>query len=232
VAKRFVIGDVHGCYYTLKALIENQLQPSRHDHVYLLGDSIDRGPYSKTVLDYCLQLDQAGYRITMLRGNHEQMLLDALQDKRIMEIWLTRNGGWATLQSFHAHTIYDIPDHYIELISKMPYYVELQDFILVHASLNLALENPFSDIYSMLWARETPMYPEKIHFRRIVHGHTPLPLEEIRKKIENYSFTINLDGGCVLANIKGYGNLCALELNFQQLFVQHNSENIISSYNK
>ena len=38
--KRFVIGDVHGCSKTLKALVEQQLIPSKEDAIYFLGDYI------------------------------------------------------------------------------------------------------------------------------------------------------------------------------------------------
>ncbi|MGN6645368.1 MAG: metallophosphoesterase, partial [Cytophaga sp.] len=50
--RTFVIADIHGCFKTLKALIEDQLQPTNEDQFIFLGDYIDRGPDSKSVINY------------------------------------------------------------------------------------------------------------------------------------------------------------------------------------
>ena len=71
------IGDVHGCPKTLKTLWE-RLEPYE-DYIHLfVGDYIDRGPDSKEVIDFLLEVKQQRKTI-FLRGNHELMLLDALE---------------------------------------------------------------------------------------------------------------------------------------------------------
>lgn len=223
MSRRFVIGDIHGCYDTLRALIERQLQPTPFDQLYFLGDYIDRGPNSKAVLDYLQGLRDKGFSITLLRGNHEQMFLEARYNEQQLFSWLL-NGGTTTLQSFGVVSPHQIPDSYFQLIENMPFYVELPDCILVHAGLNLAADHPFSDTHAMLWTRHTPYYPHKIHHKIIIHGHTPTTVENIRKNIDNESFIINLDAGCVWTQHQGLGNLCGWELNSKNIYVQPNIE--------
>ena len=71
----FVVGDVHGEFPTLEALLEHvELDPDR-DRLFALGDLVDRGPRSADALAW---LEQG--RITLrVRGNHEQMLHDRIR---------------------------------------------------------------------------------------------------------------------------------------------------------
>lgn len=41
--RRIAIGDVHGCYYTLKRLLEDKVEVTKEDQIFLLGDIIDKG---------------------------------------------------------------------------------------------------------------------------------------------------------------------------------------------
>jgi serine/threonine protein phosphatase 1 len=96
---RYAIGDIHGCARTFKKLVEEVIKFTTADTLYLLGDYIDRGPCSKGVLDYLLQIRDLGYNFRPIRGNHEQLLLDALTDTEARQIWYG-NGGWATMHEF------------------------------------------------------------------------------------------------------------------------------------
>jgi len=127
---RFAISDIHGCAATFKALLA-KIEFSKEDTLYLLGDYIDRGPDSREVIDHIWELQEDGYTIYCLRGNHEQMLIDELAEK---EIWY--NGEPETLKSFDARSNQDIPKPYVEWMEELPYFFEIQDYILVHAGLN------------------------------------------------------------------------------------------------
>ena len=63
------------CFYTFKKLIEEKIQLSKLDQLFLLGDYIDRGPRNREVLDYILTLMDEGYKIYPLIGNHEYFVL-------------------------------------------------------------------------------------------------------------------------------------------------------------
>src|SRR5262249_48275007 len=95
--RTIAIGDIHGCPDALAALID-AVAPGRDDTIVTLGDYIDRGPNSRGVLDRLLRL--AGQcRLVPLLGNHEEALLDALQEKDALRRWLTL-GGAGTLRSY------------------------------------------------------------------------------------------------------------------------------------
>ena len=99
MARRLVIGDVHGCRETLKGLLEKKMKISREDRLFFLGDYIDRGPDSKGVLDYLIDLKENGYSTVFIRGNHEEMLIESLSSDTYFHPWIY-NGGGATLTSF------------------------------------------------------------------------------------------------------------------------------------
>lgn len=72
------IGDIHGCFYHLKDLLV-AVQPTKDDLVVTLGDYIDRGYYSKEVLDTLVSLHR-DFNAVSLRGNHDAMMLLSLDE--------------------------------------------------------------------------------------------------------------------------------------------------------
>ena len=100
----FVIGDIHGCCKTFRKLILDKINIKKTDKIYCLGDYIDRGPDSKGVIDFIINMRKKGYMIHTLRGNHEQLLLDSENDEKSFEHW-TKNGGDKALSSFKIDSI-------------------------------------------------------------------------------------------------------------------------------
>ncbi len=209
--RTFVIADVHGKSKLFKrALEEIDLQPS--DELIMLGDLIDRGDDSKGVLDTVISLKERGYNITSLFGNHEQMLLDSFLSANHLELWIY-NGGDKTLSSFQAGSIYEIPQEYIDFIRSFTYYVEREQYIFVHAALNMKIEDPFQDIKTMIWGRDSADLLDAAWLgnRKLIHGHTPLELKEIKATHEKNDPILNIDNGAFLEK-KNFGSLCILEL--------------------
>lgn len=228
--RRIVVGDIHGCFLTLKALVENQVKLDKTDQLYLLGDYIDRGPRSREVIEYLIQLKWQGYNVFPLKGNHEDMMLRAIQDPSCLHSWFN-NGAEETLRSFEipepllfeTEGVQLIPERYIAFLSGLPLYYELKDYILVHAGLNLNLPDIFSDHEAMLWNRSADAGKFNIKAKCIVHGHTPMPIVSIRNQIRKGGCkTLNLDGGCVYRDLPGYGYLPAINLENKELFCQEN----------
>ena len=56
---RYVIGDVHGQYNALMELLD-YIQPKDDDHIYFIGDLVDRGPYSLSCLKIAMKLQSEG----------------------------------------------------------------------------------------------------------------------------------------------------------------------------
>ena len=213
----FAIGDIHGCFNAMKDLIENKIQLSKNDKLIFLGDYIDRGPDSKIVLDYIMDLQNNQYDIVTLRGNHESMLINAWYNESALSKWIL-NGGSETLLSFGTDKLKNIDSKYLHFLENLRFYYELDKYIFVHAGFNDSIENPFTDKYSMLWnSREQYLNP-RLNDRTIIHGHAPVPLNIIQKQIANNTGVINIDGGCVYTNAR-YAKLIALEVNTRTILI-------------
>ena len=93
----WVVGDVHGYFSTLKALIE-RISLGENDHVVMLGDLIDRGPESANIVEYV----RTSGNLHSIRGNHEQMMIEGFDSVEFFKnlsvearIWY-HNGGKTT----------------------------------------------------------------------------------------------------------------------------------------
>jgi serine/threonine protein phosphatase 1 len=225
---RYVIGDIHGCYKSLKTLLEEIVRLNKDDELYFVGDLIDRGPSAKEVIDYLLSLQEQGYHIYAVKGNHEEMLLDAYvyhtPDK--YRLWMF-NGAAETLSSYgidsyrfdNEMVTKEIPDEHIDFMRKLPYYFDLEDYIIVHAGVNFRSSEPFEDKHSMVWCRDCHNDLALSGNRVIVHGHTPLPLEIINQMTSSKEATqINVDAGCVYRGYAGLGNLLALDIDHLHIY--------------
>ena len=231
MGKSWVIPDIHGCVITLKQLVENGIQPTKDDNIYFLGDYIDRGPDGKGVIDYIMSLQNGGYKVDYLIGNHEYYCMNSyaadqhrlLTKSGIQKEW-ERYGAKATLASFDVKHPRHIDPKYIDWMKKGKYYIELDKYILVHAGMNFNIPDPFDDTMSMLWVRDFKVDTHKIGGKKIIHGHVPVEHSLIQLFLEsgNYDF-IALDNGVYYRDQKvGFGNLMALELNNMELIAQPN----------
>jgi serine/threonine protein phosphatase 1 len=233
--KTWVIPDIHGCLNTLRYLVEVLIVLKKDDTLYILGDVIDRGPDSKGVIDYIMQLESDGYKVTTLRGNHEDYMVKVIEDEKAQGFWPKfggsgklrkewfKFGGDATVKSFGVKKISQIPEIYVNWLKALPYYAEYKKFLIVHAGFNFKNDNIFEDTEAMLWTRDYEIDPEKLAGRKIVHGHVPVDLEFMYSclKSNTYHF-IALDNGVYMFDRPGYGNLTALDLNTLEIQIQPN----------
>jgi len=216
--RTFAIGDIHGCSKTFRKLLE-ELRVSRQDEIYCVGDYIDRGSGSKSVIDLILELRAHGYTIHTLRGNHEQLLLDSVKGEQHFRNWMM-NGGNTTLQSFYASSVNGLDPVYLDFFKNTQYFIETDTCIFVHAGLNFSLPDPFLDTQAMLWIRGFSYDREKLHGKILIHGHTPVPLSFILSQVN--SDVINIDAGCVYNYREGFGNLVALDVNERKIISVRN----------
>ncbi len=222
--RTFVIADIHGCSKSLKALIEDQLQPGNEDQFIFLGDYIDRGPDSKGVINYLIYIKENFKNSVFLRGNHEQMFLDAQTSIPAHDRWIT-NGGKEVMTSYGLKNHDHVPYHVHEFLSKTWYYFQEERYIFVHAGLNHLSETPLKDYNAMMWLREYQVTSKLTGGRIMIHGHTPTALNIIKQQVETAAINLEicLDNGCVFKGQReGLGNLLALELHSNTLYVQNN----------
>lgn len=84
----WVVSDIHGCYQWLMDALKRRHFNPYEDLLISVGDIIDRGPDCVK----CLQLmDEKWFRA--VRGNHEQMALDAIENNDFA-LWMSNGGIW------------------------------------------------------------------------------------------------------------------------------------------
>ena len=94
--KTFVVGDIHGRCAQLHNLLGMLPRDESTDKLVFLGDLIDRGPDVPGCVEHILNLCTANpEQVLCLRGNHEQMLLDFLDD--VSTIWMTTATGGGSI---------------------------------------------------------------------------------------------------------------------------------------
>ena len=148
--RTLAIGDIHGCLAPLKQLWE-VIDPQPEDRVVFMGDYIDRGPDSKGVVDFLIELQQRHDGIVFLSGNHEEKFFLAEMDPNDCEHWLRDWGGPETLESYGSGGFDDVPSSHWEFLRKCRPYLETDTHIFVHANLEhdvpLDQQHPFTLIH-------------------------------------------------------------------------------------
>lgn len=217
-SRLFAVGDIHGCFSSFEELIETKIKPMKTDKIILLGDLIDRGPQSKEVVDLIIDLQQKGFDIIPLMGNHEDMMLKTLDNEKNLPLWLY-NGGDATMRSFDIYALKDLNGKYLDFFRKLKLYYSYLNFLFVHAGFNDSITDPFSDTVHMLWTCNREHRHPLLKDRTIVHGHKPIKAEQCQLLVKNRNQTIDIDTGCVYSDREGYGRLTAVELFTYQLYI-------------
>jgi serine/threonine protein phosphatase 1 len=219
--RRIAISDIHGCSITFGTLVKRLgLQPG--DELFLLGDFIDRGADSKGVIDRVWDLAAQGIRTHCLRGNHEQMLLDHIDEPEYGDFWLY-NGGRQTLASFGVEFARDLPATYVDWMRELPLYLETSGYLLVHAGIDFRSEAPLQEESALLWWRNwyDTIDRDWLGDRIVIHGHTPRSRHLIKNQLQklDYQPVLNIDAGCVFSH-SGMGHLCAFDLDEQQVYFE------------
>ncbi len=217
--KVYVIGDVHGCINTLKALLQ-QINFKGQSPLFLLGDYVNKGPSSVESLIFIIDLKQKYPSVYPLPGNHDLFLLDFLTRSDAEWLSSTVYRNMATKGEFDDLTELT-RQAFITFIKALPFYYETERHLLVHAGFNFGIANPFQDVMAMVSTKSFTYDPWKAKHKQIVHGHLPVELDLIKKRIELNYPVIPIDNGCVYSGERlGMGHLCCLELKEMKLFIQ------------
>lgn len=181
MGRNFVIGDIHGCDVGLDLLL-GELKLCADDTVVTLGDYVDRGPGSKRVIERLIALGGECKHIALM-GNHELMIVRALDDRGELRLWMM-NGGDATLSSYGVSIteFYDnpggvvrkcFPYEHIRFMSDCLVFHEDDDNIYVHANYHpdVAMDSQLERY--VFW--EHLNYVPDPHFsgKTVWVGHTP-----------------------------------------------------------
>ena len=204
----YVIGDVHGMDDLLAsahAAIAADLaaRPAPDHRIIHLGDYVDRGPASASVVDRLARLSLHDSHVICLRGNHDDMLLAFLADPGRIGPDFLANGGGETLRSYGVTgPEYDPADLARRLAAAMParhsdflrglaHSARFGDFFFCHAGVRPGVELDRQTQEDLTWIREPFLSDRRDFGAVVVHGHTPVREPEVRPN------RINLDTGAV-----------------------------------
>jgi serine/threonine protein phosphatase 1 len=205
-SRTIAIGDIHGCSAALRALIE-AIQPTTDDTIVTLGDYVDRGPDSHGVLDYVLGLEQR-CQLVPLMGNHELMLLDAVENPQVLGPWLTC-GGDSTLRSYGGQ-LRNIPPAHLDFILRTRRHYEIATHFFVHANYAAGLSLDEQPDYLLLWEHlHVHVPPPHENGKVAIVGHT----SQKSREILDLGHVICLDTFC-----HGGGWLTAMDVGSGQIW--------------
>jgi len=191
----YAIGDIHGCYDQLRALLAQIAADAevrakgRVASLIFCGDYVDRGPASREVLDALCWLKRHGpFNLHFLKGNHEQVMLDYIVEPAVARVWM-KWGGAETLRSYGVdpprvddpadrhrvardELLESMPAAHLRFLETLELMVGVGDYAFVHAGIRPGVSLEDQSQEDLLWIRDDFLGAEEDHERIIVHGHS------------------------------------------------------------
>lgn len=213
----YAIGDIHGEVDRLAELHEAMFEhnkrnwPEKTQVIVHLGDYVDRGPDACATIERLMSLEQRAeidesLQVICLKGNHEQIMLDALEDpaSATMRTWMRpAYGGQKTLESYEKRGSLgeELRAKHCEWFRQLPaiWHPDHAPYVFVHAGVDPVLF-PLEDEEVYLWTRAADFFDTNQWRSRqlkdaiVVHGHTPT---EGEPDIAGGGRRINVDTGAV-----------------------------------
>ena len=194
----YVMSDLHGCKKQFEEMLKT-IGFSPDDHLYIIGDVIDRGNDGIELLRYTMQTPN----ITLLLGNHELMMREAIE-KDDYDLWFY-NGGISTLTNFRNLSERE-QDEMLEYLHTLPLYLDIavgdRRYRLIHGA---PMEDE-ADVENSVWERPEA---DQVFFsdKTVIIGHTPTRIYHNKDEIFHAGSFIDIDCGCVY-----FGTLACLRL--------------------
>nr|WP_246617185.1 metallophosphoesterase family protein [Sphingomonas yunnanensis] len=193
----YAIGDIHGCYDHLHALLAwvardaGERSPGVAPVLVLLGDYVDRGPDSAKVLAALAWLARSSaITARLLEGNHEAMFRLFMERPAMHGQWL-RYGGSETLRSYGVappeheeeadggvltalrDRLFDaMPVAHYRLLERLEPMVRVGDYTFVHAGVRPGVSLRAQERDDLLWIRDEFLDHPRPAETIVVHGHT------------------------------------------------------------
>ncbi|MDB5446436.1 MAG: diadenosine tetraphosphatase [Phenylobacterium sp.] len=200
----YAIGDVHGRLDVLEPLLRDiardarAAKPDERPLLVFLGDYVDRGPESRRVVDRVLKLAADGaFEVTPLKGNHEEALLQFLDEPGFAATWMEHGGG-PTLASYgvqpsaartdveswaRVRDAFDaaLPDAHRAFYQSLELMRVVGDYAFVHAGVRPGVALCDQAERDLLWIRQEFLQDRGPFDKVIVHGHTPAEEPQLLK---------------------------------------------------
>ena len=182
------IGDIHGASKALNALLE-VVKVRPEDTLVTLGDYVDRGPDTKGVLERLCDLQHTTDLIPLM-GNHEAVMLAALDSPAALEDWLGI-GGDAVLRSYNTSSLTGVPREHVDFLRSLRRWHETREHFFVHANAMDDVDLADQDDFILLWE---PLYfaPSRHKSgKTMICGHTP----QASGRPKNWGTAVCIDTG-------------------------------------
>ena len=154
-----------------------------------------------------MALPEQCHVITLI-GNHEVMLLDALQQPLMQSLWI-QFGGQQTLDSYGGD-ISSIPKEHLAFLRECVRFHETDDHLFVHANYLPATPLDQQTPQILLWTHLTDLRPQPhVSGKRVIVGHTP----QKNGKILDFGHLVCLDTFCF-----GNGVLTAMDVHSNEVW--------------
>jgi serine/threonine protein phosphatase 1 len=186
----FIIGDIHGCYYTFNNMLTHWNPAS--EYLVLVGDLIDRGNFSAGVVRQCMELMKENERVVIIKGNHEAEFIEHVATGYNAN-WMAQRGQ-KTLDNFAAADMDLVRT--AAWMRTFPLKLEQEGLVVTHGGISHTAY-PFDENNNdgVLWNRQPLKNIGKVQ----VHGHTPLKRRD--PAYDALANAWNIDTGAVY----GYG---------------------------
>ena len=191
----YAIGDIHGRSDLLDELLEHirldaAASPALCSTLIFLGDYVDRGFASKSVIDTLVRLsDDSARQVITLMGNHEEAMLRFLEDAELGPGW-AQHGGLETLLSYgvtppssradrsewelaRIALAEGMPASHHEFLKALTLSESIGDYIFVHAGIRPGIAFQHQEPHDLLWIRDEFLEADLKLKKTVVHGHTP-----------------------------------------------------------
>lgn len=211
----YAVGDVHGRLDLLDRLLATVADdaasaPELVKYLVFLGDYVDRGPESAGVIDRLAAGPPPGFGAVHLKGNHEQALIQFLDDVSVGPGWL-KFGGRETLASYgvppppataprevlgviQRQLSARLPDTHRRFLADLRPYVAIGDYLFVHAGIRPGVPLADQGERDFLWIRKDFLDSDEDLGAVVVHGHTIREAPEVRHN------RIGIDTGAYASN--------------------------------
>lgn len=210
--RTIAVGDIHGCAQALERLLA-AIELTSQDTIVFLGDYMDRGPNSKRVLEIVIELSEQ-FQVIPLLGNHEIMMLDAVKETMMRDLWL-QFGGQRTIESYGG-SFENIPEEHLEFLRNCLRYYETDDHLFVHANYLPGKPLAEQEDQVLYWTHLLDFRPgPHCSGKRVIVGHTP----QTNGNILDFGHMVCIDTYCF-----GGGKLTALDVHSNEIW--QTSENI------
>ena len=191
----FVMSDIHGQYELFLKMLD-KIKLKRKDLLVIIGDICDRGKKSYEIYMKCMKMIKLGYNLKFILGNHEDMLLEDLENdypiRYETEYSVFRNSKYfenKDMKDWHEENFLEEIEWLVKWLKNCPLIISGNENIFVHAGLDLQTALVEQERETVLWTREEFWLMENVELeeyrgKNIYFGHTPNINGRISKKTD------------------------------------------------